>query len=544
MAKAGPPLSDVSVQLSSELHPTLNQGLLATSISSTSSREVWWLGSCGHEWLQRVNLRVSRGYGCTICSGKEVLAGFNDLASRFPVIASQWSLELNDFPPTQVSSGSGKSFFWMCQSGHSYRSPVSERIRQLKKGRLTSCPFCSNRRIDVGKNDLAAQWPALIAEWDFDKNDVDPTTIPPGSRMHVWWKCEKGHPYDMTPFARTTNGQNCPVCAGKRVIEGVNDLATSYPEIADSWDYERNSGSKSPGSVTAKSGSKYWWLCSLSHSYQATVAHRTEGRGCPYCAGKKLLTGFNDLATKRPEFVSLWSPQNEVPPSNVLNGTAQIYAWKCGLGHDWFAAPVWVKGCPICANQVLLPGFNDLASVNPVLAEEWHPTRNKPLEADGVLAGSGKHYWWLCANGHSWRTSPNNRLSTGCPRCSLGGYDQSKPGILYFLRHPELRARKVGITNTDSKRLQRLEREGWVVLGLWTHENGLIPLNTETLVLRWLRQDLMLPPYLSKELMRSTGGWSETFSDSEPSDSVVHEFIELQIRKFDNKHGAQEAVDN
>ena len=544
MPRAGLPLAAVSPQLFSELHPSLNDGLLAKEVPSTSNLEVWWLGSCGHEWLQRVNLRVSRGYGCTVCSGKEVLAGFNDLASRFPVIASQWSLELNDLSPTQVSAGSGKSFFWICQHGHSYSSPVSERIRQFRKGRLTSCPYCLNRKLGAGTNDLAAQWPALMEEWDFDKNEVVPAAIPPGSKIRVWWKCGMGHPYDMTPFARTTNGQNCPVCAGKRVIAGVNDLATSYPEIAESWDYERNSGSKSPGSVTAKSGSKYWWLCSLGHRYQATVAHRTEGRGCPYCAGKKLLSGFNDLATKRPHLVSLWSPENSVPPSLVLNGTGHIFAWKCNLGHEWSAAPVWVKGCPTCANQVLLRGFNDLATVNPALAEEWHPTKNSPLAPDGVLGGSGKHYWWLCANGHSWRTSPNNRLRTGCPRCSLGGYDQSKPGILYLLRHPELHARKVGITNTDSDRLQRLQGEGWLVLNLWTHENGLIPLTAETLVLRWLRKELLLPPFLSKDLMRNTGGWSETFSDSEPSDTEVYEYIELQVRNYDSGHSENEVVDN
>ncbi len=544
MPKTGPPLSETSVQLSSELHPSLNEGLLASEVSSTSKREVWWLGSCGHAWLQRVNLRVTRGYGCTICSGKEVLAGLNDLASRYPEIASQWSSELNDVPPTQVSPGSGKSFFWICHFGHSYSSPVSERIRQFRKGRLTSCPFCLNRKIQTGENDFATKYPELLEEWDYQQNLIRPDEIPPGYRKSVWWRCPQGHPYDLSPYVRTAQGQNCPVCAGQRVISGVNDLETSYPEIAATWDRQRNPNSKSAASITPKSGSKHWWLCSLGHSYSASVAHRTEGRGCPYCAGKKLLPGFNDIATKRPEFVPLWSSKNEVPPSKVLNGTSRIFAWKCDLGHEWVAAPIWVKGCPVCANQVLLTGFNDLVTVNPSLAEEWHPTKNNSLGADEVLSGSGKHYWWLCANGHPWRTSPANRLRSGCPRCSLGGYDQSKPGILYFLRHPELRARKIGITNTDSKRLQRLEREGWVVLGLWTHENGLIPLNTETLVLRWLRRDLMLPPYLSKELMRSTGGWSETFSDSEPSDSVVHEFIELQIRKFDNKHGAQEAVDN
>ena len=33
----------------------------------------------------------------------------------------------------------------------------------------------------------------------------------------------------------------------------------------------------------AKSNKKVWWKCSLGHSWQATISHRTEGTGCPHC---------------------------------------------------------------------------------------------------------------------------------------------------------------------------------------------------------------------------------------------------------------------
>jgi hypothetical protein len=228
----------------------------------------------------------------------------------------------------------------------------------------------------------------------------------------------------------------------------------------------------------------------------------------------------------RPDKAKWWSPNNPILPNQVLNGSGVKYQWICERTHEWWAAPIHLKGCPTCANQQLLVGFNDLATVYPELALQWHPTKNGELKPTDVIAGSGKYLWWICPNGDEWKTSPNNRLRTGCPRCSLGGFDQTKPGILYFLRHKELTARKVGITNTDSSRLSRLVGDGWTVIRTWESSDGLRVLNAETALLRWIRKDLGIPPFLHKSQMKNTGGWSETFSDDEPSDLHIIEIVD------------------
>jgi hypothetical protein len=202
----------------------------------------------------------------------------------------------------------------------------------------------------------------------------------------------------------------------------------------------------------------------------------------------------------------------------------------CELGHEWSAAPIWVKGCPVCANTVVLTGFNDLKSVNPILASEWHPTRNT-TSPDEVIAGSGKKYWWLCQFGHAWSASPNDRKRTGCPRCGMGGFDQSKAGRLYFIINKDLASRKVGITNLDSDRLSRFIREGWSVIATWESQSGLLLMELERLVFSWLRNDLGLPPYLTIQQMRNTGGWSETFSEEGPTNLIVRN----QIQEFYNQ---------
>ena len=55
---------------------------------------------------------------------------------------------------------------------------------------------------------------------------------------------------------------------------------------------------------------KVWWICSKGHSYQSTIANRTNGKGCPYCSGNKILKSYNDLATLAPNLLKKWDYEN------------------------------------------------------------------------------------------------------------------------------------------------------------------------------------------------------------------------------------------
>ena len=74
-----------------------------------------------------------------------------------------------------------------------------------------------------------------------------------------------------------------------------------------------------------------------------------------------------------------------------------------------------------CANRKVLKGFNDLATVYPLIAAEWHPTLNGDLTPDQVVPGSGKRVWWRCSESHEWQAYIYNRTGpqkTGCPVCA------------------------------------------------------------------------------------------------------------------------------
>jgi hypothetical protein len=79
------------------------------------------------------------------------------------------------------------------------------------------------------------------------------------------------------------------------------------------------------------------------------------------------------------------------------------------------------SGCPYCAGVKVLPGFNDLATLEPKVAEQWHPTLNGSLTPEQVTTGSHRTAWWICSEGHIWKTIIFSRAGpqkTGCPVCS------------------------------------------------------------------------------------------------------------------------------
>ena len=200
----------------------------------------------------------------------------------------------------------------------------------------------------------------LLAQWHEDGNaPLTPDNVAVSSHRKVWWRCDRGHLWQASVAARTWGGTGCPVCAGKVVLPGENDLASLFPHIARQWHREKN-GPLTPDNVSPYSNRKVWWLCPQGHPYQAVVSGRTlRGSGCPYCAGKRALPGFNDLATAEPGVAAQWHPTLNAPltPEMVTAGSRRKIWWICPAGHVWKAA-VYSRtgtqhsGCPVCAGKV------------------------------------------------------------------------------------------------------------------------------------------------------------------------------------------------
>lgn len=133
-----------------------------------------------------------------------------------------------------------------------------------------------------------------------------------GCHQYVWWRCENGHSWRARILSRT-RGSGCPICNGKTAISGENDLLALFPNLAEEWNAERNGGLK-PDNVTPYSNKKVWWRCALGYEWQAVIAAGVaENSAGPYCAGRRVLAGFNDLATLFPKLAAQWD--------DTLNGS-------------------------------------------------------------------------------------------------------------------------------------------------------------------------------------------------------------------------------
>jgi len=275
-------------QIASEWHPTLNGLDKPEQYSYGSHKRVWWFGKCGHEWEAPIKARVAYKTGCPYCSGNKVLKGFNDLATVYPKLAAEWHPEMNgNVGPDEVISGSSKKFFWLCKKGHYWDATISSRVT----GR--GCRYCSGNAVWVGYNDLQFVNPELAKEWHPTLNgDLTPRDVTYGSTRRVWWRGKCGHEWEERIKVRRRFG--CPICSGKRVLKGFNDIATAFPYLREEWDYEKNDPNI-PEMYTKGCNKKFGWICPLGHKYEMAIDVRTRGQNCPICASE-LKTSFPEQA--------------------------------------------------------------------------------------------------------------------------------------------------------------------------------------------------------------------------------------------------------
>ena len=402
-----------------------NADLDPSQLLCGSGKKVWWICSKGHSFSQTINKRTTRGYNCPYCAGHKVLQNYNDLESLNPQLAQDWHPSKNgDLKPSDVTLGSNKKVWWKCSKcGGEWQATVCDRTRKESTG----CPYCASQKVLAGYNDLATKYPDVVKQWHPTKNTLRPTEVMPGTSKRVWWICPEGHEYEQAINARVLHPNSCPICSGQKVAQGINDLQSRYPEVAKEWLQEKND-TITPTTITWGSNKKFWWKCSkCGHQWQAIVSDRTRGHnGCPACANKVFIKGFNDLATKFPDIAKEWHPtkNGDLTPSDVKYGDGKKVWWICPEGHEYrqVIRQKTSNGseCPICCNQKILVGYNDLATIYPEIAKEWHPTKNGNLKPSDFTISSKVKVWWICPKGHEYEQAIAKRTvrKQGCPYCS------------------------------------------------------------------------------------------------------------------------------
>lgn len=378
-----------------------------TEITYGSKYIAQWKCLKNHCWKMPVCSRTVSNQNCPYCSGQKVRQGYNDLTTTHPEIAEEWddNKSVSDF-----SRGSDYKANWKCKEyGHKWSAIISNRV----KG--DNCPYCSNRIVLIGFNDLGTTHPHLVKEWN-DNEKI--TSFSKGSKYKAQWKCALGHQWTAVIKNRTINKTGCPYCAGKKTTYGKTDLGTTHPHLIDEWADEKNI-------CIFSRGSDYYalWKCKNGHEWNCKINDRTgKNLGCPICSGYRFISGINDIATKMSHLTKEWDDGEDI--TKVYWKTKRRYRWICSKKHSYSVSPYRRSlgyGCPYCAERKLLTGYNDLATKNPEILKYWNFSKNEITPSE-ITAQSGKKIWWLCNKNieHEWFATVND-VSNGksnCPHCA------------------------------------------------------------------------------------------------------------------------------
>lgn len=209
-------------------------------------------------------------------------------------LMDEWDWDQNskeNLDPNILRCGSSVSANWICSKcGNHWKTRISHRAVD---GSI--CPECNKRLLSKAplEKSLAYLYPDISKEWS-KKNLVSPKEVYPQSNLEYWWVCPNGHPdYKMPASKRTGRKDKCPLCSNKIVVSGINDLATTFPNLMSEWDWElNNKDGYDPYKISYGSKVKAHWKCQRNHQWRAAVYSRTTGKcNCSKCS-KELKTSY------------------------------------------------------------------------------------------------------------------------------------------------------------------------------------------------------------------------------------------------------------
>ena len=441
---------------------------------------------CGNEVSPTYNIIQSQeSIGCRFCSDQ-----FVDPEEAFQFFLTKDLTPLVPYPGSKVP---WKSIHLICGSEI---KPTYGHIKSGRKG----CPVCAGT-IPITQEKAFAF---------FRLNGLEPQEKFKGPH-HPWKSIHKKCGRNVSPrWANIQQGANgCSYCSGKKV--DLNEAKTLLKKL-DLKPLEPFKKSHTPWKcIHLKCGRK------VSPTYSAL----RNGQGpCVYC-GKNMISiddafallkknNFKPLE-KFPGGSSLWHCLHI--PCNSKNYIQINYLKRGG------------KGCPTCAG---------LAPISNSSARKLFKSRGfTPL----VEFKNAKTPWKSKHNVCGKTVSPTYgslKEGRGCKYCQIGGINLLAPGYLYLITNELLNSHKIGIGGSFSSqdRLDLHLRQGWKIYKKIVYKTAEQAYEIEQAILTWLRIDLDLPQYLTREEMPQRGH-TETVDASEIDLPIIlNKINELSLKQW------------
>lgn len=449
---AGKSLGDLAPLVASNWDEDLNGDVTPFDVFPRSEIDRWWKCPKGHVEQTPPKRRVKASFpgGCTVCGGRSVEAGFNDLATTHPQIAAQWDFGRNresGFDPTTVSAGSERSFWWTCSVGHLSKTQVKSRVRNA------GCPECWRSLSSRTEIDLRCEFEAAGIPVDMEtrrwriggKSFQLDICVPEWTLIiefdgHHWHEKTVENDRRKTKFLEE-NGWTVVRMRGDLAPIGDHDVVVNWrvdslPEMVKKVLRKLHClGFSTPGTFEYLTGDRLW---AEKEANRRASAERDRS-----------------LAGEHPELADEFdfSGNGDLRPEHLHPGTNKRVQWRCSIcGHDWkasVAARVGSMGkkgtgCPKCSakrggerRRVPLAG-QSLADLYPDLVLEWDTEKNAKMPKD-YRPFSIEKVWWICpkcTSSYQAVISSRTKNGTGCSVC--GGKEVLTGRNDLASTHPEL----------------------------------------------------------------------------------------------------------
>lgn len=430
-----------------------NKGIDINLTSANSYNSVHWRDkACGYEWEESIKGFNGRADGCPFCTGKQnaIILGKNDIFTICPELTSIYDFETNERSGVDICSLAPNSkieaHFKCKKCGNEWDSPIANRTK-LRNGKhvFVDCPKCSNKLFR--KKPYSEEYPDLVAMYRNDLNHVKLDSIKGAKAInytYYHWKCLIcGETFESTLGAMTqshnTPTKGCPYCSHTKVRKGES-FGDMHPELIEEYD-PSNEIDIFKAFPNGKESVK--WICkACDHKWEAAFALRHMGSGkCPKCYKVGRNIKEECFAAVYPEYVELWSSDNERTPYDTFYTSNLWIHWNCQNCGSVYGAEIkdMISGdanCPYCKGMKVLAGFNSLKVKNPELAKQISPLNE--VDADHILPSKHSVQLWRCPDcgGDYAATTLDMENGYTCPYCNdrllLKGFNS------FGDKHPDL----------------------------------------------------------------------------------------------------------
>ena len=341
-----------------------------------------------------------------------------------PILLHEWSKKNDVLPQNALHHIDTKKYWWdcsICYGEYLCSIPIRREVDN-------TCPYCNMEMLKPDFNSIGCNYPDLNQYWSYSNQKTTDEMMPTRARnVNCYLFCPECDQEFRTTMMNLFDKYDkkgipslcelCPYCTKQLPIPGVNTLDVVKPYLVKEW---RACNNKKVSEVFPNYNRNAYWECrKCKGNFRASPNERFENDSCcPYCSGKALLNGFNDLATLYPQFKAEWSNKNNEPYNNFTPYEKKVVFWKCDKCDGEYNERICERvkpdyECPYCSGRKCLAGFNTIDTTHPELIKEWDYLNNMLLADPTQLRDTSRiKVWWICQNNseHRYKLPINKRI--------------------------------------------------------------------------------------------------------------------------------------